>query len=112
MEKEREDAPAQYTPRATPSQQGVFGVLRACEEQTTEFPWCSMIEAVAKRLDIPDFEAVEAIAPAVLRGALYLFPMVQRVKDEYEVVIELEGEGLCTLIVWIHRILGMDVLVR
>lgn len=112
MEKEREDSPAQHVGRAIPSQQGVFGVLRACEEQTAEFPWSSLIEAVATQLNILDFEAVDAVPPAVFRGALYMFPMVQRFKAEHEVVIQLEGEGLCPLVVWAHRILGMTVLVR
>ncbi|KAL8770746.1 MAG: hypothetical protein Q9209_003613 [Squamulea sp. 1 TL-2023] len=113
MEKEREDAPSQHVSRAIPSQEGVFGFLRACEEQTTEFPWASLTEAVAKQLGIPDFAAVKGIPPAVLRGAMYLFPMVQRVKDDYEAVIQLQGsEGLCPLVVWAHRILGLDVLVR
>ncbi|KAI4190440.1 MAG: hypothetical protein LQ346_004910, partial [Caloplaca aetnensis] len=112
MEKEREDAPSQHISRAVPNQQGVSGVLRACEEQTADFPWVSLVEAVARQLDVPDFNAVTAIPSAVLRGALYLFPMVQRVKDEYEAVIHLQSHGLCPLVVWAHRILGLDVLVR
>lgn len=112
MEKEREGAPSQHTTRAIPSQQGVFGVLRACEEQTAAFPWSSLIEAVATQLDIMHFEAIDGTPSAVFRGALYLFPMVQRFPAEHEVVIQLDDEGLCPLIVWAHRLLGMVVLVK
>lgn len=111
-EKEREDAPSQTTSRAVPNLKGVFSVLRACEEQTAKFPWVSLVEAVARQLEVRDFDAITAIPSAILRGALYLFPMIQRVNDEYEAVIQLKGQGLCPLVVWAHQILELEVLVR
>lgn len=111
LEAQAEGAPAQHQTRAVPSQEGITGVLRACEEQTSMFNWAGLIEAVASQLDIEDGDASSPIVPAIFRGATTMFPMVQTLPQDREVVIETDS-GLCVLVVWAHHILGLSVLVR
>jgi hypothetical protein len=54
FEKEMEGAPDNYETRSTPSIEGIRGVLKAIEDQTSSFDWGSLLLSVARKLELQD----------------------------------------------------------
>lgn len=110
FEREADEADSSQHRRAVPSQEGIFGVFRACEDQTSAYNWKGLILAVATTLDISEPDALEPIPSIVLQGAVHTFPLVQSLPDDRIVLIDThEGAGACCLLVCV---LGLTVLVR
>ncbi|CAL8575148.1 hypothetical protein XPA_001090 [Xanthoria parietina] len=113
FEREVDEADSSQHRRAVPSQEGIFGVLRACEDQTSAYNWKGLLLAVASILDIFEADALEPVPSIVLQGAVHMFPLVQSLPDDRIVLIDThEGAGACCLLVWAHHVLGLTVLVR
>ncbi len=112
MERIQEGAPPDNIPRAPPTTNGILGVLRAIEEQTSACGWSGHLLAVSEMLPHRIRHlAVQAIPQAVLTGALNMFLMVKSLPLDR--LIYIEGSlGMCTMIVWAHHVLGLNVLVR
>lgn len=111
LEKRMQGAPADYNIRATPSQQRVLGVVVACEEQTAAFDWGRLLLAVASMLGLPPRKAYTGLSPTVLRAVLDMFPIVQSLPEHRLIHIE-DDQGICSLCVWAHHVLGLTVLVK
>jgi hypothetical protein len=54
FEREMEGAPDNYEIRSTPSIEGIRGVLKAIEDQSSSFDWRSLLLPVARQLELPD----------------------------------------------------------
>ena len=112
IEGNQNGAPPDNIPRAPPNTIGIFGILRAIEEQTSAYVWSGHFLAVSEML--PPWTrhlAVQAIPQAVLAGALNMFLMVTSLPSDR--MIYIQGPlGMCTMIVWAHHVLGLTVLVE
>lgn len=53
FEREAEDADSSQA-RAAPSHEGIYGVVQACEDQTSSYQWKGLILATARALDITE----------------------------------------------------------
>lgn len=111
FEKQNEEAPSEDILRAIPSQEGILGVLKACEEQTSSFDWNGHIRGVASLLEISDTRAFQPLPAVILRAVVYMFPLVQRFPEDQFIIVE-TLHGVCLLVVWAHLVLGLTVLVR
>ena len=111
LESRMQGAPADYNVRATPSQERVLGVVVACEEQTSAFDWGRLLLAVASMLGLPPQKAYTGLSPTVLRAVLDMFPIVQSLPEHRLIHVE-DNQGICSLCVWAHHVLGLTVLVK
>ena len=66
--------------------------------------------ATASYLNL-DGDVNSTIPPAIIRGAVMMFPMVQTLPEDREILIQTD-QGVCALVVWAHHILGLNVLVK
>jgi hypothetical protein len=57
FEKQAQDVPEGQTIRATPSLEGIRGVLQACEDQTSAFDWQNFLLAVGATLGMSEIKA-------------------------------------------------------
>ena len=57
FEKQAQDVPEGQTIRATPSLEGIRGVLQACEDQTSAFNWQNFLLAVGATLEMSEIKA-------------------------------------------------------
>ncbi|KAL9118437.1 MAG: hypothetical protein Q9187_005019 [Circinaria calcarea] len=113
FEREAEHAERHLKARAAPSYEGIYGVLRACEDQTSSYNWRNLILATAGALDIAEYDAFSAIPSTVLQGAVHMFPLVQSLPDDRIILIDTGMyAGACPLVVWAHQVLGLTVLVK
>ena len=102
---------------SSPDRQGILGVLRACESQTSAFNWNMMLNAVSTTLGYEADKAPIDFPHFVLQGLLDMFPMVQTLPSDRLIHIQIPlGEdmdsGTSTLVVWAHHVLGLTVVVR
>ncbi len=111
LEKIMQGAPADYNVRATPGQQRILGAVVACEEQTAAFDWNRLLLAVASMLGLPPRKAYTGLSPTVLRAVLDMFPIVLSLPEHRLIHIE-DDQGICSLCVWAHHVLGLTVLVK
>jgi hypothetical protein len=102
-------------------------MLQACEDQTSSYDWKGQFLAIVRMLDVGDLlenhdilhECYDMISseeyypmPAViLRGAVYMLPMVQSLPEDRYILVQTH-DGIVTLLVWAHLILGLTVLVK
>ena len=112
-----EGAPSTSGIQRSPGRQGILGVLRACESQTSSFNWNMMLNAVSKILGYGADTAPIDFPSFVLQGLLDMFPMVQTLPDDRFIHIQIPvGEtiqsGTAALIVWAHHVLDLTVLVK
>ena len=110
LEKRVQDASPEADVKAPPSQDSVLGYLTACEEQTNAFIWDHYLLGFASMFGWSQRRAHDPLPAVILRGALDMFPLVQHFPENYLVHV-ITGQGLCILLVWAHRILGLNVLV-
>ena len=109
LEKRVHDASPDADVKAPPSQDSVLGYLTACEEQTNAFIWDHYLHGFASIFGWSQRLARDPLPAVILRGALDMFPLVQQFPENYLVHV-ITGPGLCILLVWAHRILGLNVL--
>ncbi|KAL9039835.1 MAG: hypothetical protein Q9214_004714 [Letrouitia sp. 1 TL-2023] len=112
-----EGAPLSSALPLSPDRQGILGVIRACESQTSAFNWNMMLDAVSTTLGYEAHRAPIDFPQFVLRGLLDMFPMVQTLPSDRLIHIQIPvGEniesGVSTLVVWAHHLLDLIVLVR
>ena len=111
LEKRVQGATPEADVKAPPSQDSVLGYLTACEEQTNAFIWDHYLLGFASMFGWSQVLAQDPLPPVILRGALDMFPLVQHFPENYLVHVITE-KGLDILLVWAHRILGLNVLVN
>lgn len=112
-EREAENVGKDQAPRTVPSHEGLYGVLQACEDQTSSYNWNGPLLATARALDITEDDALTPIPSTVFQGAVLVFPMVQRFPEDRIVLIDASVDaGACSLVVWANLVLGLNVLVR
>ncbi|KAL9578223.1 MAG: hypothetical protein Q9203_007176 [Teloschistes exilis] len=110
-------APSQSVLSSTPDRNGVLGVLRACESQTSAFDWNMMLDAVSATLGYEDITRAPWDIPAfVLQGLLDMFPMVQTLPGDRLIHVQIPvsenlASGVTALVVWAHHVLDLTVLV-
>ena len=109
LEKRLQNATPEADVKAPPSQDSVLGYLIACEEQTNVFIWDHYLLGFASMFGWSQRLARDPLPAVILRGALDMFPLVQHFPENYLVHV-ITGQGLCILLVWAHRILGLNVL--
>lgn len=97
--------------KATPEEGRIFGVLRACQDQTSDFDWRILMMSVAHTLEMPDQRAYEPIPSVIVRAVISMFPIVQSLPEDRIIVIE-SGSGISAIVVWAHRLMGLTVLVK
>lgn len=56
-------------------------------------------------------EATQTIQPVMIRSLTLLFPYVQSLPEDREIVVQTD-RGVCFLVVWAHHLLGFTVLVK
>lgn len=105
-----EEAPQNTQIRESPSQEGIAGFLEACANQTAEFGWWRLLEAVQRSLH-GDADEKESIPPAILRSAIQMFAMVQTLPEDRMILINTH-KGIDILVVWAHHVLGLTVYVK
>ncbi|KAL9116338.1 MAG: hypothetical protein Q9187_007138 [Circinaria calcarea] len=111
FEKQAQGAPADKLPRAAPSEEGIFGVLRACEEQSSSYEWSHHLLGVAHMLGLTEKNIHEALPAVILRGLINMLPLVQHFPEDHLIEIE-SAKGVCLLVVWIYQVLGLSTSVR
>lgn len=75
FEREAENADPNTRSRAVPSSEGIYGVLRACEDQTSSYNWRGAILTTARALNMGEDDALSAIPSSVLQGAVHFFTL-------------------------------------
>lgn len=111
LEKRLEGAPAGEGVQAVPSQHGLLGVIRACEEQTASYEWNKLLSAVASLLALDQLTYLSPLSSIVLGGLLDMFVIVQSLPENRLIFVS-SSQGTCVLCVWAHHVLGLTVLVR
>ena len=94
-----------------PSEESLLGVLRSCQEQTSEFKWDHLMLAVARTLGLDKGAIFDELPPSILSGLLYMLPIVSSLPEDRLIVIEGIGAA-CLIIVWAYHILDISVLVK
>lgn len=110
FEKQAECTPAKEIPIAGPSEEGIFGFLQACEEQSSSYNWVNQLTAIGRTLHCKDHEIHRPIPVCILRGLIDMLPLVQHFPEDRIIEIE-NGDGVCFLIAWAHLVLGLCVTV-
>lgn len=111
FEETREGAPDDDDLRAPPSVDSIREMLRACEDQTTNYNWQQQILAIGQILGIRDHESYETIPPAVLKGLMSMLPLVQRFPEDRYIAIE-TFQGAASIVAWAYLVLGIPIVVR
>ena len=95
-----------------PDQETLKGTLRACREQTSGFMWELMFVAVETQLkDVGYIQKPydsRRIPCYILQALLDAFTAVQYFPDERVIRVE-TWEGVVTIVVWAHHLLGLTV---
>lgn len=95
-----------------PDQETLRGTLRACREQTSGFMWELMCVAVETQLkDVGYIQKPydsRRIPCYILQALLDAFTAVQYFPEERLIRVE-SSEGVVTIVVWAHHLLGLTV---
>jgi hypothetical protein len=94
-----------------PSQDAIFGVLQAIEEQSSTFTWNELLQSVANHLNLSPTRMIETIPFMIFCGILDMFPYAQRFPEDRLVCIK-TTKGVCALVTWAHYLLDMSVVVQ
>ena len=104
----------------------LLGVLKSCQEQTSEFPWHPVFEAVRSTLSKnkhtrcspinarPDFRVHmedTTIPFSILLASLDMLAAVQAFPENRVMYLQMDM-GLVTMVVWAHHLLGLTVSVN
>lgn len=102
---------------AAPRYDALKGTLRAIREQTCGFMWELIISAVEKRL-YPSIAwtdgslyTIRAIPQVILQALLDSFTAIQHLPEHTRLQIK-SSNGIPTIVVWAHRVLGLSVKVH
>ena len=101
----------------SPGYDGIYGMLEACNTQTSSFSWSSYSDLVRAKIyevfgqsqDLMNYEV--CLSPGTLLACMDSLFIVQRTPEERLLTVS-EPRGLVTLIIWAHYILGLSVLVK
>jgi len=98
-----------------PQFEDIMGTLRCISQQTSGFMWELVFAAVDAKLRedlrVPISKLTRAMPHVVLRTLLDALPAVQRFPESHTLSIR-TTEGLTTLVVWAHHVLGLTVEAR
>jgi len=101
--------------RNLPRLEDITGTLRCISQQTSGFMWELVFAAVDAKLraefQIPMSKLSRVISHVVLRTLLDALPAVQRFPESHTLSIR-TNEGLTTLVVWAHHVLGLTMEIR
>lgn len=101
--------------RNLPRLEDITGTLRCISQQTSGFMWELVFAAVDAKLkaefQISISKLSRVISHVVLRTLLDALPAVQRFPESHTLAIR-TNEGLTTLVVWAHHVLGLTVEIR
>lgn len=103
-------APEDFATRAPPSREGIANFLRACSEQTSDYQWNLLYRSIARHIGRAEEAVKDPIPPAIIRGALQMFPLVQSLPLDRKLEI-VASDGICAIIIWAHNILSLNVVV-
>ena len=104
--------------RYFPSAQALSGTLRACKEQTCNFNWSLLFDAVTSTLGdelgihLLRPEHLRALPVAILQGLIDFLPTLQYFPEDHLVSIKLHASrslSISMIIVWAHHLLGFSV---
>ena len=117
LRKRSDGAPTFSALPSTPDRQGIFGVLQACESQTSAFNWNMMLEAVSTTLGYGIKHTRTSLPRFALQGLVDMLPMVQTLPSDRFIHIQIAinrefDAGIPVLVVWAHHVLDLTVVVR
>ncbi|KAI9740159.1 MAG: hypothetical protein M1834_004737 [Cirrosporium novae-zelandiae] len=96
------------------SEEDVEGMLRQAQAQTSAWEWHWLFQDVEDRLadaGIPSDVAARTLPLVLLQGALDCFPLLQSLPEDRRMEI-VADEGYSTIVVWAHKVLGLNVTVK
>ena len=105
--------------QSSPGEGVILGVLKACEEQTSSYPWHLWFEAIRHKLGLQypiayeyDEELEElTLTVATLQACLDMLAAVKSFPENR--LLHFQGrQGVVTLVVWAHCLMGLNVSVR
>ncbi|MCJ1479395.1 hypothetical protein MMC13_008080 [Lambiella insularis] len=103
------------TEKTLPSYNHLTGTLRCIQQQTSGFLWELQFAAVdamlTSKLRMNITNRGRIIPHVILRTLVDALPAVQRFPGSHLLAIQ-TGEGITTLVVWIHHVLGLSVEVQ
>lgn len=101
--------------RNVPLFEDIMGTLRCISQQTSGFMWELVFAAVDAKLKedlrLRTLDLTRAVPHVVLRTLLDALPAVQRFPESHTLSIR-TTEGVTTLVVWAHHVLGLTVEAR
>lgn len=103
--------------QSSPGERALLGVLKACQEQTSTFPWQLTFDAVRAKMGLlppiannePGSEDL-ALSLPILQGCLDMLTAIQSWPEDM-LYIQCRT-GVVTLVVWAHCLLGLTVCVK
>lgn len=116
MRRRLQEAPLGWDIGSIPPDSVISGVLKACQEQTSTYPWELSFEAVRLSLGIDSpmsgvlVEWTTLTVP-ILQASLDMLTAVQSFPEDR--IIYIEGRaGVITIVVWAHCVLGLTASVH
>ncbi|MCJ1388188.1 hypothetical protein MMC18_001033 [Xylographa bjoerkii] len=101
--------------RNIPRYDALLGTLRCISQQTCGFMWELQFAAVEEKLKetlhLDNINLQRPIAHVVLRSLIDALPAVQRFPESHFLSLG-TAEGVSTIVIWAHRVLGLTVEVR
>ena len=103
-----------------PDYNGILKTLQACSSQTSQYRWENLVSLVENRLQksIQHFQFNPAflrflryLSPSLLLGLMDYLYMVQSLPEDRFIIVD-SPQGLVSLVVWAHYILGLTVYVE
>jgi hypothetical protein len=115
MRRRMEGAPPELQMAQTyPEKDALLRFITACEEQSSTFPWQRVFDSVRAKLEFqsPEPPGLEkySLNVRVLQACLDMLTAVQAYPEQRRLRIHCQ-EGIVTLVVWAHCLLGLDVAV-
>jgi hypothetical protein len=111
MEHRVEIEPSRARSSSIPGSSSIQSFLKACEEQTARFDWLKLLDAVAAKLGMLPGQWQDPLTPSVFKGLTLLLPYVQTLPEDRELIVQ-SRNSVPFLVVWMHHVLGFDVLVK
>ena len=99
----------------------LLGTIVACQQQTAAFSWEPYYKAVqikchaslpSEHGEVPLLISHRSVPLVILKALLRFLEPVQRLPDEYSVEISCGSEGVGSVVVWCHYLLGLSIDVK
>lgn len=105
------EGPGHLPSRTAPSTENIKGMLCAIEDQTSYYGWRKQLLAVAAALEVDEVVIHQPIPRVILHGLMSMLPIVQHFPEDRSIVI---GTilGVCSIVEWVHVILGLPILIK